>query len=116
MKIPDEIALMSLFECEPEMLDKVVPFFYNEAIYKFQNTNNEQFIVSISPSYGDIKIQVIVGNTNELLSYLDLQNVESMEILSDKKYESKIMITSENSVIKINFKPKYKIFVSQFYS
>ena len=112
MKIPDEIALMSLFECEPEMLDKGVPFIYNEAIYKFYNGNNEQFTISIAPSYGDIKIQVNIEGTNELLSYLDLKNVELMDIISDKKNESKIMITSENSIIKLNFKPKYKIFIS----
>ena len=39
MKSPDELSLMSLLECEPEMLDKGVPFFYNEAIYKFANEN-----------------------------------------------------------------------------
>lgn len=115
MKFPDELSLMSLLECEPEMLDKGMPFFYNEAIYKFENENNEQFLVNIAPSYGDIKIQVIIKDTNELLSFLNFQNVESLEILSDKKNESKIMITSENSVIKINFKPKYKIFISQSY-
>ncbi|MBU3102219.1 MULTISPECIES: hypothetical protein [Clostridium] len=113
MKIPDEIALMSLFECEPEMLDKGVPFIYNKATYKFSNRNNEQFIVSIAPAYGDIKIQVNIAGTNELLSYLDLENAELIDIISDKKDESKMMITSKNIIIKINFKPKYKISISQ---
>ncbi|MBU3187790.1 hypothetical protein [Clostridium estertheticum] len=113
MKLPDEIALMSLFECEPEILDKGLPFFYNEAKYKFPNGNSEQFIVSIEPSYGDMKIQANIEGTNELISYLDLKNVELLDIISDKENESKIMLTSEHSIIKINFKPRYKIFISQ---
>jgi hypothetical protein len=59
MNFPDELSLMHLLECEPEMLDKGVPFFYNEAIYKFANENNEQFLFIIAPSYGEIKIHVI---------------------------------------------------------
>jgi len=114
LKIPDEIALMSLFECEPKMLDNVVPFYYNESIYKFSNSNYEEFSVNISPSYGDMKIQVVDKNTSELISYLDLKNIKSIEVLSDRKYESKIMITSESNIIKVNFKPKYKVFISQF--
>ncbi len=114
MKIPDEIELISLFECEPEMLDKGVPFAYNEAVFRFSNSNNEKFIVKISPAYGDVKIEVFVSDSNELISYLEFQNIQSMDILSDKKFETKIMLTSENSIIKINFKPRYKIFINQF--
>ncbi len=115
MELPDEIALMSLFECEPELLDAAVPYFYNQAKYKFSNCNNEAFVIYISPSYNEIKVEVSKSDTNELISTLDLQDAKSIEILADRKQESKIMITSESSIIKINFKPKYKIFISQFY-
>jgi len=116
LKVPDEISLMSLFECDPKMLDEGISFFYNESTYRFSNTNNEDFLVVICPSYGDIKVQVTIKDTDEILSNMKFGNVESMETLCDKKDESKIMITSEHSVIKINFKPKFKIFVNQFYS
>lgn len=115
MKIPDEISLISLFECEPVLLDDGVPFCYNEATYKFSNQNKENFCISISPSYHEMKVSVALSDSNELISILDIKNIEAIEILSDKKDESKIMITSLNSIMKINFKPKYKIFVNQFY-
>lgn len=116
VKVPDEISLMSLFECDPKMLDEKIPFYYNESTYRFSNNNNEEFLVAICPSYGDIKVQVTMEDTNEIISIMELGNVESIEILRDKRDESKIMITSEYSVIKINFKPKFKFFINQFYS
>jgi hypothetical protein len=114
LKVPDEISLMSLFECDPKMVDEGISFFYNESTYRFSNSNNEEFLVVICPSYGDIKVQVTIEDTNEIISIMEFGNVESIEILCDKKNESKIMITSEHSVIKINFKPKFKLFVNQF--
>lgn len=45
---PDEIDLLSLFETEPILLDstsKDLPFYYNEATYRFSN-GKEDFIVS----------------------------------------------------------------------
>lgn len=37
MKLPDEMLLISIFECEPRMLDgDKVPFFYNQATYIIQ--------------------------------------------------------------------------------
>ena len=116
MKIPEEISFTSLFECEPTMLDKDIPYFYNESTYRFCNGNSEKFIVRFCPSYGDINIQVYAESTNELMSNIVCANVVAIEILVDKKDESIIMITSENSAIKINFKPKFKIFINQFWS
>lgn len=111
MKIPDRLALLSLFECEPKLLDENVPFFYNDIIYEFSNYNNERFVVSICPSYSDIKIQVYIVENNELLSTLNFKNVDSIEILADRKDESKIMIKIKNGSIKINFKPRFKVFI-----
>lgn len=115
MKIPDEVSLLSLFECEPTLLDDGVPFCYNEATYRFSNQSNEDFCISISPPYHELKVSVTLSGSNELISVLDISNIEAIEIISDKKDESKIMLTTPNSIIKINFKPKYKIFINQFY-
>ncbi|WP_324823049.1 hypothetical protein [Sinanaerobacter sp. ZZT-01] len=114
MKIPDEVELISFFESEPILLDEVVPFYYNQATYIFSNKNNELFKVSISPSYREIKVEVCLSEGKELISFIEINNLESMEILVDKKEESKIMMTSPSSIIKMNFKPKYKIFMNQF--
>jgi hypothetical protein len=111
MNIPDELSLLSLFECEPKLLDSNVPYFYNEATYKFSNYASERFIVSICPSYSDIKIQVYSTNNDELLSLLDFKCVDGMEILSDKREKSKIKIKYEGGSVEIYFKPRFKIFL-----
>ncbi|MGG4266062.1 hypothetical protein ABEW06_12670, partial [Peribacillus simplex] len=57
---PEENDFLSLFECEPMLLDttsKDLPFYYNKATYRFSN-GEEDFIVTLSPSYGEVKIQV----------------------------------------------------------
>lgn len=111
MSIPDEFSLLSLFECEPKFLGNNIPHFYNEAIYEFNNSANERFIVSICPSYSDIRIQVYSTDNNELLSFLDFKCVDGIEILSDKMEESKIAIKTERGLVKINFKPRFKVFL-----
>ena len=40
---------------------------------------------------------------------LDFKGVDEIEILSDKKEESKIMIKTEGGSVRINFKPRFKI-------
>lgn len=112
MSIPDEFELLSLFECEPTLLDRDVPFFYNKATYEFINSVNERFIVSICPSYSDIKIQVYSANNNELLSVFDFIKVDAIFIISDKREESKIEIRTEVGVVCINFKPRFKVYLS----
>ena len=112
MSVPDELSLLSLFECEPKLCDSKVPYFYNEAIYEFNNSANEKFVVSICPSYSDIKIQVYSADNNELLSLLDFKCVDGIEILSDKKEESKIAIKTEGGLIKVNFKPRFKVIMN----
>ncbi|BCZ47297.1 hypothetical protein psyc5s11_33640 [Clostridium gelidum] len=88
MSIPDELSLLSLFECEPKFSDNNVPYFYNEATYEFSNYANERFVVSICPSYSDIKIQVYSSDNNELLTLLEFKSIDKIEILSDKREES----------------------------
>ncbi len=113
MNIPSEIELISFFECEPEMLDKVqqVPFFYNQATYVIKNKYNEKFIFSVSPSYGIVKAQVFDENSGESIAELDFSNVASIEILEDDKSKSKLLLKSKNLVVKIQMKPKFQIFL-----
>ncbi len=111
MSIPDELSLLSLFECEPKLLDNDIPYFYNEATYEFDNSANERFIVSISPANSDIKIQVYSINRNELNSLLEFRNADEIKILLDSKEESKMLIKTELYSVRINFKPRFKIFL-----
>lgn len=118
---PEENDLLSLFECEPTLIDnnsKDLPFYYNKAIYRFSN-GVEDFIVSLSPSYGEVTIQVTQSTTQRLVSLLDLKRVDKFEIKADKKGYSSVLLTVVNEdaqqLIEIDFKPYFKqIFKEHF--
>ncbi|MCM3665895.1 hypothetical protein M3204_15880 [Mesobacillus subterraneus] len=112
---PGEDELISLFECEPTLLDnhsKDTPFYYNEAKFNFTN-QEEEFDVTISPSYGEVKIQVKERNSTRLITLLDLKRVEKFEITSDKKERSSILMTIINEetqqTVEVDFKPNFKL-------
>ncbi|MCM3094485.1 MULTISPECIES: hypothetical protein [Cytobacillus] len=113
-KFPEENDFLSLFECEPTLLDttsKDLPFYYNETTYRFSN-GEEDFIVKLSPSYGEVKIQVTQRISNRLISILDLKRVKKFEITADKKECASILLTVINEdsqqSIEIDFKPYFK--------
>lgn len=118
---PEENDYLSLFECEPTLLDntsKDLPFYYNKATYRFSN-GEEDFIVTLSPSYGEVKIQVTQRASNRLLSLLDLKRVDKFEITADRKDHSRVLLTVVNEdtqqMIEIDFKPYFKqIFKEHF--
>ena len=116
---PEEIDLLSLFECEPMLLDKDSPFYYNEATYRFSN-GEEDFIVTLSPSYGEVKIQVTQRISNRLLSYVDLKCVRKFEIRTDRKEDSSVLLTVVNEdtqqMIEIAFKPYYKMILKEHFN
>jgi len=111
---PEENDFLSLFECEPTLLDttsKDLPFYYNKATYRFSN-GEEAFIVNLSPSYGEVKIQVTQRASKRLLSLLDLKRDDKFEITADKKDHSSVLLTVVNEytqqMIEIDFKPYFK--------
>jgi hypothetical protein len=117
---PEENAFLSLFECDPTFVDSSndIGFYYNTAKYKFSN-GEEDFIVTISPSYGEVKIQVINRESNRLLSLLELKRVSKFEITADNKEHSSVMLSVLNDdsqqMIEIDFKPYFKqIFKEHF--
>lgn len=119
---PEENDFLSLFECEPSLLDtnaKDVPFYYNQATYQFSN-GEEDFIVTLAPSYGEVKIQVTQRTSNQLLSLLDLKRVDKFEITADKKETSSVLLTvlkeDSQQTIEIDFKPKFKLIFREHYT
>lgn len=112
---PGEDELISLFECEPTFLDnnsKDMPFYYNEARYNFTN-QEEEFDVTISPPYGEVKIQVKERNSKRLITLLDFKRVEKFEITVDKKERSSVLLTIINEetqqTVEVDFKPNFKM-------
>jgi len=113
LKIPNETTLLSFFESEPQLIDENIPCYYNELKYEFVNTNNEKIIITIAPSYSEFKLEVFMVDTNELLGILHLKNIETIDILSDEEDGKRMMVTSPYSVMKIDFAPRYKLFINQ---
>ncbi|MEW9670608.1 hypothetical protein [Ammoniphilus sp. 3BR4] len=116
---PEEHELLSLFECEPKLYDAYtenLPFFYNQATYEFSN-QTEHFIVTLSPSYEEVRIQVSDASSNELLTYLDLKRVDKFEIVADKKDHSSVLLTIQNDdtlqTLEIDFKPRFKLILKE---
>ncbi|MFJ7826116.1 hypothetical protein [Psychrobacillus sp. NPDC096623] len=118
---PEENDFLSLFECEPMLLDsnsKDLPFYYNQATYRFSN-GEEDFIVTLSPSYGEVKVQATQRSSNRLISLLELKRVVKFEITADKKDRSSVLLTVVNEdsqqMIEIEFKPYFQqIFKEHF--
>ena len=63
--------------------------------YQFSN-GEEDFIVTLSPSYREVKIQVTQPTSNKLLSLLVLKRVDKLEITADKKELSSVLLTVIN--------------------
>ncbi|MGG0655341.1 hypothetical protein [Rummeliibacillus pycnus] len=118
---PEENDFLSLFECEPTLFDTTsegLPFYYNQATYQFSN-GEENFIVTLSPSYGEVNIKVTQRVSSRVLSILDLKRVEKFEITADKKDISSVLLTVLNEdsqqTIEIDFKPNFKLFFKEHY-
>lgn len=119
---PEENDFLSLFECEPTLFDttsKDLSCYHNKAMYQFSN-GEEDFIVTLSPSYDEVKIQVNQRVSNRLLSLLDLKRVKKFEITVDKKDISSVLLTVLNEdsqqMIKIDFKPNFKLVFREHYT
>lgn len=113
-EFPNEIDFLSLFEYEPTLLDtsEDYPFYYNEATYRFTN-GEEDFVVKICPSYGEVEIQVTKSDSKRLLSLLEFKQVENFKIIADKKDHSNVLLMVINEetqqMIEIEFKPYFKL-------
>lgn len=97
-----------------------IRFFYNRATYRFSN-GEEDFIVTLSPSYGEVKIQVTQRASNQLISIMDLKRVDKFEITADKKDLSSVLLMLLNDdfitqTIEIDFKPKFKLIFREHYT
>ncbi|MBX9976603.1 hypothetical protein [Cytobacillus firmus] len=79
--------------------------------YRFSN-GEEDFIVKLSPSYGEVKIQITQHISNRLLSIIDLKRVSKFEITADKQERASVLLTVINEdyqqSFEIDFKPYFK--------
>ena len=110
---PQDYEILSLFGVEPTFSSDInqVPYFYNRSTYTFSNNEKQQFLVSLDPAYGEITI--IIDDEGERICSLSFRNTQSLEILKDNEKESRIMILDDRRIIKLNFKPRFMIFIEK---
>jgi hypothetical protein len=113
LEIPQEIDLISFFECEPELLEEKedIPFYYTQAIYEF-STTSDKFRILLSPSYGEFQLTVINLESNQITNYLDLSRVHKLDILSDQIGHKRMVLTIKCrdylQTMDIEFQPYFK--------
>lgn len=110
---PEANDFLSLFQCEPVLLDDEIPFLYNEAVYEFTNEKSERFSVRLQPSAPDLKIEVFIEG--DRIAYLDFTGDFSMEILSTQKDSSKLRIKNSTGSAVIHFRPRFKLFLDTYF-
>jgi hypothetical protein len=107
MTLPDEVELMSLFESEPILSSKNVPYFYNTVKYSFLNKGKQSITITLEPANNEFSITVIdSGNT---LANLQLKPIDTFTILTDNRNEKKIMLIGESFGIKLKIQPQFQI-------
>ena len=113
MKIPEDYEILSLFGVEPVFSsdNAQVPYFYNQSTYTFSNYEKQQFIVSLNPAYNEVSITVDEDGVR--ISSLSFRNIQSLEILKDNENEARIMVSDDRFIIKLNFKPRFMIFIEE---
>ncbi len=111
MNIPEEYELISLFGVEPVFEDQIsqVPFFYNVSTYSFENLVKQKITVTISPAYNEMKI--VVEDSDEIICSFSFRDIHSLNILQNTQKSSRIIITKKTTVIKVNFNPRFLIFI-----
>ncbi|KRE30266.1 hypothetical protein [Paenibacillus sp. Soil522] len=74
---PEEYEFIELFESLPEQLDKSVPFFYNNNVYKLSRSNGDLFFEMEPGSHWS---RVAWKQAESFLIDLTLDNIKGIEI------------------------------------
>lgn len=91
---PEEYELISLFESEPELLDRDIPWFYNTLRFNIQR-ESDHLSCTISPAYRSFSIELTI-NERKVYS-LGFSHVEGLNIEKDKDVERLIVEMNDES-------------------
>jgi hypothetical protein len=82
---PENFELESFFECEPEVLDKDVPWAYNELLFNIEAENGKLQVKMVT---GYELMDVIWKQGEYIVLNLKLKGVQSLQIKDEKKYDT----------------------------
>ena len=109
----NETDLISFFESIPLKLDdeKKIPFYYNYSTFKYMNERNEKVIFSISPSCGEVRLEVEAAT---IKTKLKLENANQITIQNDTKNLAEIIMITDYMEVYLRIKPTIMIKISEF--
>jgi len=84
---PENFELESFFECEPDILDRDVPWAYNELTF---NSKAENGILKIKMVTGSEIMDIIWYQGNHTVLNFKLKGVHSLQVVDEIKYDTLI--------------------------
>lgn len=116
----EEWDLVSLFESIPKNKETLydIPFYYRESFFTFEN-EKDCIDFTITPSIGEIKINVEEKLTKRNVCHLNLTGIETFKIIVDNKEHKTIELidSNEDKEIKttyvINMVPYFSLSIFQ---
>jgi len=82
---PENYELESFFECEPEILDKEVPWAYNELTFKSKSDNG---ILEVKMVTGSEIMEVSWYQDSQIALNLKLKGVLTLQIIDEVKLDT----------------------------
>ncbi|MFQ3248148.1 MAG: hypothetical protein ACI9SP_004808 [Arenicella sp.] len=92
---PKEYELESFFECEPSILDKDVPWGYNQLTFRSESSNGSLKVL-MEPGYETMHLSWMQGS--ETVLELNLKGVLGLEIKNEAKLDTMIVSFRSNDV------------------
>lgn len=74
---PEDFELLSIFECDPELLDADVPWFYNTLTFRGER-GGMKYLIRIRPSCGDLEVRI--GDPNQPITHLAITEVSALRL------------------------------------
>jgi hypothetical protein len=91
---PDDYELITIFESEPKLLDKEIPWFYNTLFFELQR-NDDVLSCVLCPAYKTISIGLTV--MGRIIYDLGFENVKGINIERNKRIEGIIVEMNDDS-------------------
>ncbi len=105
---PENFQLESFFEGEPEVLDKDVPWAYNELVFNVTAKNGNLKVKMVT---GCELMDVIWKQGEHTVLKLELKGIRSLQVMDEKKYDTLVSSFRSEDVddLKIKIRPVISI-------
>jgi hypothetical protein len=106
---PEDFELLSIFECEPEVLDADAPWFYNTLTFRGER-DGLGYMIKLCPAYGDLEVRI--GDANQPITHLSITEVSALRLHEghgDAVLMASFSSESGRGILKIRLRPTLSI-------